>query len=79
MPIKPRSQKDVDAQALKEGLATGSDQVGGQNRLDRPARMMDDEPVPDDMNAKFAKRGIKLHDKGPDTWGLKKVPRYEHE
>lgn len=74
-----KTQQQIDAEAVKEGLGTGADQVGGQDRLDRPRRDTDDGPRPDDMKAKFQKRGIRMHDEGPDTWGIKKLPRYERD
>jgi len=27
----------------------------------------------------FARRGIKVHDESKETWGLKDIPRYEHD
>lgn len=49
-----KSQKDIDAKAIREGKATGSDQRGGQDKLDRPTRDTDDGPKPDSMKPIFA-------------------------
>lgn len=40
-------QQKIDDQAVREGLGTGADQRGGQDKLDRPRRMWDDGPRPD--------------------------------
>jgi len=57
--IKPIDQKEVDAQAIREGKAKSND-------------------TPDTVSA-FAKRGIRVHDRDQDTWGLKHLPRYERD
>ena len=32
-----------------------------------------------DTRPGFARRGIKIHDQGPDSWGINRLERYEHD
>lgn len=79
MKVKGKNQQQIDKVAEKEGKATGSDQLGGQDKINPPRRELvgDGGPSVDSQKPQF--KGVRIHDSGPDTWGMKKTPRYERD
>jgi hypothetical protein len=70
-------QNKIDEETVRKGLGTGADQRGGQDKLDPPRRNSDGGPKPDQPMPNHRFNGIRIMDNGPDSWGIKKVLRYE--